>query len=273
MGSLSDFAENALLKHLLLEAAYTPAATLYLGFSTADPTDAATGAAANEVANSGSYARTAIAFAAAASRAIAQTGAVVMPLATGSWGTVTHWFIADTATYGAGNVVAHGAFTTSFAVVAGNQRTVASGQVVVSFNASGAGGGIPNTAANSLLDRMFRNQTFTVSANYLALFTTAPTDSSGGTEVTGGSYARKQINATGGASPAWNAVSGGAADNTQDALFTVPSGSWGNVKAGAIMDASSAGTMLYWLDVTDQDVAAETTQIGWLAGALDVSIS
>ena len=102
MGSLTDYAETALLKHIGLEAAYTPAATLYLALCTADPTDAATGASMNEVANSGSYARTAIAFSAAASRRSTQSGAVTFPAATGSWGTVSNWAIVDSATYGAG---------------------------------------------------------------------------------------------------------------------------------------------------------------------------
>lgn len=273
MGSLSNYAESALMKHLITQAAYTPASTLYLGLATADPTDAATGASTNEVANSGSYARTAITFAAAASRAIAQNADVVFPLATGSWGTITHWFIADSATHGAGNVLAHGAFNASFAVVAGNQRTVASGQVTVSFSASGSPGGLTTTCVNSLLDRMFRNQAFTVSANYLALFTVTPSDSAGGTEVSGGSYARKQINTPGGASPAWNSESGGATDNANDANFTAPSGSWGTIVAAGILTASTGGTLLWWGDITDQAVSTETTTIGFPAGSLDLAIT
>lgn len=273
MGSLSNYAETAWVRHLLLQAAYTPASTLYLGLSTSDPGEAATGASASEVANSGSYARTAIAFGAASSRAITQNADVVFPAATGSWGTITHWFIVDTNTYGSGNVLASGAFNSSFAVVSGNQRTVASGQVSVSIGASGAGGGMPTGACNSMLDRMFRNQAFTVSANYVALYTTAPTDSAAGTEASGTSYARVQVNASGGASPAWNSESGGATDNANAINFPTPGGSWGNIKAASIMTASSSGTMLWWIDVTDQDVSTETTQIGFPAGSLDIAVT
>lgn len=66
MGSLSDYSENELLDHLC-NAAYTPPATVYLGFSTADPTDDASGIA--EPAG-GNYGRKAIAFDAAASRKV-----------------------------------------------------------------------------------------------------------------------------------------------------------------------------------------------------------
>src|SRR3954454_7278803 len=127
MGSLSNYGENALLKHITKEAAYSPAATLYLALATADPGEAATGASMNEIANSNSYARTAIAFGAAASRRVTQSGAVTFPTASGSWGTVTHWAVLDSATHGAGNVLATGAFAVAKAVVLNNTPSIASG--------------------------------------------------------------------------------------------------------------------------------------------------
>jgi hypothetical protein len=273
MGSLSNFGEQEMLKHLITEAAHTPTATVYLALATADPTDTATGASMSEVANSGSYARTAITFGAAASRRITQSGAVVFPEATGAWGTVTHWAIVSSATHGAGNVLASGAFTSSFAVVAGNIRTVPSAEIYVEISASPSAGGLTNYAANGFLDRMFRNQAFTVSATYLSLFTVTPSDSVAGTEVSGGSYARKQVNAPAGASPAWAAASGGASQNANDALFTAPTGSWGTVVAGGIHDAVTTGNLLWWLDLTDQAVSTETTQIGYITGDLDIAVT
>lgn len=272
MGSLSNYGEQAMLKHLITETAYTPG-TVYLGFSTADPGEAATGASASEVADSNGYTRKAITFGAAASRRITQSGAVVMDEATGSWGTVTHWFLADSATHGAGNVLASGQFTSSFAVVSGNIRTVPSAEVYVEISASPTAGGLTNYAVNGFLDRMFRAQAFTVSANYLSLYTVTPSDSAAGTEVSGGSYARKQINTPGGASPAWAAASGGATQNANDALFTAPTGSWGTVVAGGVADASSAGNLLWWLDLVDQAISTETTQVGYITGDLDIAVT
>lgn len=74
MGSLSNYLENELLDHVLNNAAYSPAATLYLALCTADPTDAGTGASMNEVANSGNYSRKAITVGAAAQRQPARGG-------------------------------------------------------------------------------------------------------------------------------------------------------------------------------------------------------
>lgn len=132
MGSLSNYAEVELLDHLA-NAAYSPVATLLVALCTADPTDAGTGASMNEVANSNAYARATITFAAAANRAIAQSGAVTFPQATGAWGTVTHWAIVDSATYGAGNMLAYGSFTSSFAPVNGNTPTIPSGEIEIDF--------------------------------------------------------------------------------------------------------------------------------------------
>ena len=132
MGSLSNYAELELLDHLA-NAAYSSVATLYVALCTADPTDAGTGASMSEVANTNSYARAAITFAAAANRAIAQTGAVTFPQATGAWGTVTHWAIVDSATHGAGNMLAYGSFTAPFAPVNGNTPTIPSGEIEIDF--------------------------------------------------------------------------------------------------------------------------------------------
>src|SRR5690242_4060466 len=113
MGSLSNYGETALVKHIVRETAYSPAATLYLALCTADPGEAATGASMNEIANSNGYARTAITFGAVASRRVTQNATVTFPAATGGQGTATHWAVVDSATHGAGNVLAYGALTNS----------------------------------------------------------------------------------------------------------------------------------------------------------------
>ena len=258
MGSLSNYAENALLNHITTNSAYTSVATVYLALCTADPTDAGTGASMNEVANSGSYARTAITFGAAASRRVTQSGAVAFTASTGSWGTVTHWAVVDSATYGAGNVLAYGAFATSRVIASGNTPTVTDATVYVEITAST---GLSNYCANGFLDRMFRNQAFTVSANYFALCTAAPSDSSTGstiTEPSGNNYARRVVNNSGGASPNWGTVSGGSVTSAA-ATFATPSGSWGTITHAALLDASTTGNLLAYVDVTDNTVAADDT--------------
>lgn len=276
MGSLTDAAESAFLKHLATETAYTPAATVYVALCTADPTDAATGASMNEVANSGSYARTAITFGAAATRRVTQSGTVTFPASTGSWGTVTHWAIVSTNTYGSGTVLATGSFASSRSIVSGNTPSIASGEIWVEITASN---GISNYAANGFLDRMFRNQAFTVSANYVALVTATPSDSSTGTSITepsGNNYSRKQVNTAGGASPAWNAVTGTSPTtltNNQTITMATPSGSWGTITYMCIVDASSTGNLLWYGDVTDQAVAASDTVSFSSSGGITITMT
>jgi len=271
MGSLTDYAENKLLDHVL-NTAYTPAATIYLALATADPTDAATGASANEVANSGAYARTAIAFGSAASRRITQNATVTFPQATGSWGTVTHWFIVDNATHGSGNVLAHGSFAASKSIVSGNTPSVASGETYIEY----AAGEISNYLANKLLDLMFKNTAYSRPSTYIALTTATVADSDTGSTITepaGGSYARKLVNANGGSSPTWNLASSGQVTNNQQIDMATATASWSTITSIAIVDASSAGNLLFYDNaMTDQAVGTGDTA-SFASGQLAVQMT
>ena len=267
MGSLSNALELELLDHVF-NAAYSPVATVYLALCTADPTDSGTGASMNEVANSGSYARTAIAFSAASSRRVTQNGAVTFPTATGSWGTVSHWAIVDSATHGAGTMLAYGAFVTSKSIVSGNTPTVSDTTVYVEFSA----GEVANYLVHKLLDLAFRNTAYSKPDTYLGLVTTTSSDTAAGTEVSGNNYARKQVNANGGSSPTWDVAASGALQNTHTITFATPSGSWGTVVGVVVFDASTSGNMLcYDNGVVDQAVATDDT-VQFAAGAFDVTL-
>lgn len=260
--SLTNYAENALLEHLLRETTYTPVATLYLALCTGDPGEAATGASMNECSNSGnSYARAAITFGTAASRQIANSGLVSFTTLTGSAGMATHFAVVDSGTYGAGNALAYGQFTTAKSMVAGNTPTVAVGEIVVSWNAAV----LSNYAANGTLDRMFRNQAFTVSANALGLATAIISDSTTGSTVTevanSNAYARLALNAAGGAQPSWvTAGTGSVASNANQWNMPTPSGSWGTVVAAFIADSAthaSGNILMYDNGITDQAVGTD----------------
>lgn len=270
MGSITDFLENELLDHALNNATYTAPTNIYLALATADPTDAATGASMNEVANSGSYARTEITVGVASSRRVTQDADVDFPQASGSWGTVTHWAITDSATHGAGNVLAHGALGESKAIVSGNSPTVASGEVYVEFSA----GEISNYLADELLDHVFNNAAFTSpTTTYVALCDATVSDSSTGStisEPSGGSYAREEVQPNGGSSPTWDLAASGVVDNGAAVTFTTATASWGTIVAVAIVDASSNGNLLFYDNTMgDQAVGTDdTAEFG--AGDLDV---
>lgn len=71
----------------------------------------------------------------------------------------------------------------------------------------------------------------------VALYTAAPGETGGGTEVSGGSYARTNVTLS--------AASGGSTSNSADVTFPTATASWGTVTHIGIFD--SAGTpVLIW---------------------------
>lgn len=127
MSSASDYLENALLNHVLRNTAYTQPAGLYVGLFTSDPTDAGTG---TEVSG-GSYARTAVSFAAASGGTAANSANVTFPAATGNWGTVTHIGIYDAST--SGNLLFHGAVTTAKQILTGDTFQISTNALTISL--------------------------------------------------------------------------------------------------------------------------------------------
>lgn len=87
--------------------------------------------------------------------------------------------------------------------------------------------------------------TTTPITTYVGLLTVAPTDSTAGTEVTGGSYARV---ATTSKFP--TPTSGASLSNNAAVTFPTATAGWGTVVAFAIYSASTAGSILYWADLT-----------------------
>ncbi len=100
----------------------------------------------------------------------------------------------------------------------------------------------------TILNSVLRGAAFpawTTGSHYVALFTAAPTDAGGGTEVTGGAYARVAVaRATG----TWAAPSGtpSATSNAAAITFPNPTANWGTVTHAGIFDASTAGNLLAW---------------------------
>ena len=131
MGSFADYWENEILDHLFGKGSYTPP-TIYVGLSTADPMDDASGLAEP---SGNSYARVATAGAdwnVASGGAIANANDITFPEATGSWGTMTHFALFDAAS--AGNMLAHGALNVSKSISSGDTAKFASGDLDVTLD-------------------------------------------------------------------------------------------------------------------------------------------
>ena len=107
---------------------------------------------------------------------------------------------------------------------------------------------------NKLVDHIFRGVSFTAPTQlHVELYTAAPSDSGGGTVVSGGSYARAALApsttnwaSTGGATTTTNpsAGTGGATSNNGVITFPAPTANWGTVTHFGIFDASSGGNLL-----------------------------
>lgn len=112
---------------------------------------------------------------------------------------------------------------------------------------------------NKLIDQIFRAQAFTFPTTlYIGLLTAAPTDSTAGTEVTGGSYARvavaNALTAWAGTQAAGSTVASsgasGTTSNNAAITFPAPTATWGVVTHIAIYDASTAGNILFYSALT-----------------------
>jgi hypothetical protein len=97
-----------------------------------------------------------------------------------------------------------------------------------------------------LLDHTLLGTTYTPPANvYVALYTTATTDAGGGTEVSGGNYARQIVTFEEATSP------GGMCQNSANVVFPTATAAWGMITHVALRDAVSGGNLLFHEALTE----------------------
>jgi len=120
---------------------------------------------------------------------------------------------------------------------------------------------------DKLLKHVFTNTAYTSPTTlYLALFTTAPSDAGGGTELSGSGYTRKSVAFT---------VSGTTtlATNSAAVEFDAATGSWGTIVAVGIYDASTVGNLIAWSDLTTAKTIATGDILRVPSGELDITLS
>jgi hypothetical protein len=134
--------------------------------------------------------------------------------------------------------------------------------------------GKSNYLEGVLLNEVLGATNYTAPATvYVALYTAAPTDAGGGTEVTtsGSAYARAAVtnNATN-----WPAAAGTPRSKSNGTAITyaAPTANWGTVTHFGILDAASAGNLLYWAALTASKVINNGDGApSFAAGSLSVS--
>jgi hypothetical protein len=128
MSEMSNFLENALINATLRATTYTSVATVYVSLWTSDPTDAGSG---TEVSG-GSYARTAVTFAAPSNGVTTNSGDVTFPTCTSAWGTVGWIGINDAST--SGNLLYHSPLDTSKTIDSGDIFKISTGNLSVTLS-------------------------------------------------------------------------------------------------------------------------------------------
>ena len=140
---------------------------------------------------------------------------------------------------------------------------------------------LTNSAENSLTDWYLRGQTYTPPATtYIALYTVCPTDSTAGTEVTGGSYARVAIASSlanwagtqGAGTTAASSGTGGTTSNNGAITFPAATADWGTVNCFGVTTANAAGTLLIYAALTSPRNITNGSTASFAAGALTFQI-
>jgi hypothetical protein len=101
---------------------------------------------------------------------------------------------------------------------------------------------------------------------YISLYTVAPGETGGGTEVSGGSYAREAASfSVSGTSPT-------TASNSAAVEFTEASASWGTVVAAGVMDSLSGGNLIAYADLTVSKAVGTGDVLRFNTGEIDITL-
>jgi hypothetical protein len=123
-------------------------------------------------------------------------------------------------------------------------------------------------AEKLLLDWMMTSGSATrPTAWYVALYTAAPSDSGGGTEVSTGGYARQSVAFDAATSP------GGTTSNSADVSFTAVGGDYGTVTHMGIFDASTGGNLLWHGVLSASKTVEDGDTITFSAGNIDLTMA
>lgn len=135
---------------------------------------------------------------------------------------------------------------------------------------------------NKLIDQLFRGQAApTTSTLYVGLLTAAPSDSGGGTEVSGNSYARVAVTSSlanwagtqSAGSTTASSGTGGQTSNNSAITFPTPSGTWGTVTHFGIYDATTGGNLLFWGALTISKTINQSDTVTFPAASLSITFA
>ena len=127
--------------------------------------------------------------------------------------------------------------------------------------------GFSDYLEDKVLDHVFGGVTYTQPTKHVALYTVAPTDTGGGTVVSGGAYARQTSNFNvSGTNPT-------TATNAAAVEYPTATADYGTVVAVGILDASSGGNLLAYANLTASKTVSSGDVFRFDAGDLDITLA
>lgn len=122
-----------------------------------------------------------------------------------------------------------------------------------------------NYLAGEILDDVFSGNAYTPPGTfYLALYTSAPTASGGGTELSGNGYARQTVAFT---------TTAQQSSNTAGVEFPTATADWGTIVAVGVFDAGTSGNLLAFGNLTASKNIVSGDVLRIPAGDLDINLA
>ena len=128
--------------------------------------------------------------------------------------------------------------------------------------------GFSDYLEDKVLEHVFRGNALTApSSLHVALFTSEQSDTGGGTEVSGGSYARQTATFNvSGTNPT-------TATNAAAVEYPTATADYGTVVAVGIFDASSSGNLLAYANLTASKTVSSGDVFRFDAGDIDITLA
>ena len=128
--------------------------------------------------------------------------------------------------------------------------------------------GFSDYLEDKVLNHVFGGNAFTApSSLHVAVYTVAPSDTGGGTEVTGGSYARQTATFSVSGTNPTNAT------NTSAIEYPTATAGYGTVVAVGVLDASSGGNLLAYANLDSSKVISTGDVFRFNTGDLDITLA
>jgi len=122
-----------------------------------------------------------------------------------------------------------------------------------------------NFVETEILDHVFAGAAYTApSTKYLALFTGAPGETGGGTEVSGGGYARQSVAFT---------TSGNTTSNNAAVEYPTATANYGTVTHVGVYDASSSGNLMAYAALSSNKTIETGDVFRVPSGDLDITLN